>query len=68
MTGVVKFIEISSSSDEGIESAVQQGLSRVARTVNNIRGAWVNDIKVTTSPDGKVQEWRVNMRVSFQVD
>jgi flavin-binding protein dodecin len=68
MSRVVKFIEISASSGEGIETAVEQGLARVARTVNNIRGAWLNDIKVTTSPDGKVQEWRVNMRVSFEVD
>jgi dodecin len=68
MSSVVKFIEISSSSKDGIESAVQEGLSRVARTVNNIRGAWVNDIKVSTAPDGKIEEWRVNMRVSFQVD
>jgi dodecin len=68
MSSVVKFIEISSSSSKGIEDAVQQGLSRVAKTVNNIRGAWVNDIKVSTSADGKVTEWRINMRVSFQVD
>ncbi len=68
MSSVVKFIEISSSSSDGIEAAVQQGLTRVSRTVNNIRGAWVNDIKVATSADGKVTEWRVNMRVSFQVD
>ncbi|MDW8480045.1 MAG: dodecin family protein [Xanthomonadales bacterium] len=65
---VVKFIEISASSDESIESAVKAGLAKVARTVRHICGAWINDIKVVTHPDGTIREWRVNMRVSFEVD
>jgi flavin-binding protein dodecin len=65
---VAKVIELSSSSPKGIEDAVQKGLSKVAETVKNIKGAWVNDIKVLTDADGRVTEWRVNMRVNFVVD
>jgi len=65
---VAKVIEISSSSNKGIEEAVKEGLSRAAKTINNIRGAWVNDIKVLTDDAGKVTEWRVNMRVNFVLD
>ena len=65
---VAKVIEISSSSSKGIEDAVKDGLKRASKTINNIRGAWVNDIKVITAPDGTVTEWRVNMRVNFIVD
>jgi Uncharacterized conserved protein len=65
---VAKVIELSSSSPKGVEDAVQQGLRKVSQTVKNIRGAWVNDIKVITAPDGTVTEWRVNMRVNFIVD
>jgi flavin-binding protein dodecin len=65
---VAKVIELSSSSPKGVEDAVQQGLRKVSQTVKNIRGAWVNDIKVITGPDGTVTEWRVNMRVNFIVD
>jgi len=68
MTTVVKVLEVSASSKKGIEDAVQGGLKKVAKSVKNIQGAWVNDIKVVTSDDGKVTEWRVNMRVSFVVD
>jgi flavin-binding protein dodecin len=67
-TTVAKVIEVSSSSTKGIEDAVQGGLKKVASSVKNIRGAWLNDIKVVTTPDGKVTEWRVNMRVNFIVD
>ena len=64
---VSKVIELSSSSSKGIEDAVQKGLSKVSQTVKNIKGAWVNEIKVVTGPEGKVTEWRVNLRVSFIV-
>ncbi len=65
---VAKVIEISSSSNKGIEDAVKEGLKRAAKTINNIRGAWVNDIKVITDDAGKVNEWRVNMRINFVLD
>jgi hypothetical protein len=64
---VAKVIEISSSSDKGIEDAVQGGLKKAARSVKNIQGAWVNDLKVVTDSDGNVTEWRVAMKVTFIV-
>ncbi len=64
---VAKIIELNSSSSKGIEDAVQHGLDKAAKTVSNIKGAWINEIKVVTSDDGKVSEWRVNMRVNFLV-
>ncbi len=68
MSTVAKVIEVSASSSKGIEEAVQAGLKKVAKSVKGIQGAWVNDIKVVTGEDGKVTEWRVNMRVSFLVE
>lgn len=64
---VAKVIEINAASGKSIEDAVRSGLSTVAKTIGEIKGAWIGDIKVCTSPDGEVHEWRVNMRVSFIV-
>jgi len=64
---VSKVIELSSSSSKGIEDAVQHGLKKAAKSVKNIKGAWINEIKVITDDDGKISEWRVNMRVNFIV-
>lgn len=64
---VAKVIEITSSSNSGIEDAVRSGLGRVSETVQGIQGAWVNDIKVETDGNGNITEWRVNMRVTFVV-
>lgn len=65
---VAKVIELSSSSSKSVEDAVQSGLRKVAETVKNIQGAWVNEIKVQTRADGSIEEWRVNMRVTFVVE
>jgi flavin-binding protein dodecin len=65
---VAKVIEINASSSEGLESAVQHGLSKAAESVKKIKGAWVNEIKVVTTDDGQVTEWRVNRKGNFIVD
>lgn len=64
---VAKVIELNASSKTSMEDAVKVGLKKCSETVKNIKGAWVNEIKVVTDGDGNVTEWRVNMRVSFIV-
>lgn len=64
---VAKVVEISAASAKGIEEAVRAGLTKVAKSIGQIKGAWVSDIKVCTTPTGEITEWRVNMRVSFIV-
>ena len=65
---VAKIIELNASSTTSKEDAVRSGLKNAGESVKNIQGAWVNEIKVVTSPDGEVTEWRVNMRVTFVVE
>lgn len=67
MNTVAKVIEISASSGKGIEDAVQGGLTKAAKSIKHIKGAWINDIKVVTDDDGRVTEWRVDIKVSFLV-
>ena len=65
---VAKIIEVNAASPTSMEDAVKKGLAKTAETVKGIQGAWVNEIKVVTDDDGNVQEWRVNLRVSFIVN
>ena len=65
---VAKVIELNASSVTSMEDAVKHGLKKCAESVKNIKGAWVNEIKVVTDNDGNVQEWRVNLRVTFVVE
>jgi hypothetical protein len=64
---VAKVIELTTSSKTSMEDAVKSGLKKCAESVKNIQGAWVNEVKVVTSPGGDIIEWRVNLRVTFVV-
>lgn len=60
---VTRIIELNASSHAGIEDAVRRGPENAAKTVRNIRGAWINGIEVATAADGGVAQGRVNMRI-----
>lgn len=64
---VAKVIELNAASEKSMEDAVQRGLKKAAESVKNIKGAWVNEVKVVTDDVGNVTEWRVNMKVNFIV-
>jgi flavin-binding protein dodecin len=57
-------IEISAESSKSFEDAIQEGISRAGKTVENIKNAWVKDQQVTVK-DNKVIAFRVNLKVTF---
>lgn len=61
---VAKVTEIISSSSKSFDDAVEKGIERASETLKGITGAWVADQKVTVK-DGKVDEYRVVMKVTF---
>ena len=61
---VAKVTEITASSPKGFEDAIQAGIARASKTLENIRGAWIKDMKVNTA-NGRVSEYRVRMKVTF---
>lgn len=64
---VAKVIELSSSSKQSFEDAIQQGIARAAKTLKNIEGAWIKEQQVTVK-DGRIAGYRVNMMVTFVLD
>jgi dodecin len=63
-TAVAKVIELTASSPKSIEDAVENGIRRADQTLDQVEGAWVQDIKCLVK-NGKIAEWRVNMKVTF---
>lgn len=61
---VAKIIELTASSPKSIEDAVENGIRRADETLDNVEGAWVQDIKCVVK-NGKIAEWRVNMKITF---
>ncbi len=61
---VAKVIEIFSSSPESIEDAVNRGVERVEKTLDEVKGVWIKSIKCDVE-NGRVSRWRVDMKVTF---
>lgn len=61
---IAKVTEITSASQKSFDDAIRQGIARASESIENIKGAWVNEQRVVVNDDN-VQEYRVNMRLSF---
>jgi flavin-binding protein dodecin len=61
---IAKVSELSCSSEKSFEDAIKSGIKRANKTLDQIKGAWVQEMKVDVE-DGKVANYRVNMKVSF---
>ena len=61
---VAKVTEITSSSTVSFEDAIQKGLARASTTLSGIKGAWIQQQTVDCQ-DGKIEAYRVNMKVTF---
>ena len=62
---VARITEIKSSSNKGFEDAIESGVKRASKTLQNVRGAWVQDQEVTVDAKGKIDEYRVTLKVTF---
>ena len=61
---VARVTEIIASSEKSFEDAVETGVKRACETLKNVEAAWVQDQKVIVK-DGKIAEYRVNLKVTF---
>lgn len=65
MSSVARVTEISARSEKSFEDAVQVGVDRAAKTLKNLKGAWIKEQEVTIGADGKISGYEVIMKVTF---
>ena len=61
---VARVTEITAESGKDFKSAIDNAIQRANKTLDQIEGAWVKDMKVTVK-DGKVDKYRVALKVTF---
>ena len=64
MSSVARVTEITASSKKSFQDAIEKGISRAAKTLKNVEGAWIQDQKIVVT-DGQISAYRVNMKVTF---
>lgn len=63
---IMKVIEILSESSKSWEDATAKGVAKASASIKGIKSAFVQSQSVTVK-NGKVDKYRVNLKVSFQV-
>lgn len=61
---VAKVTEITASSSKSFEDAIQTGIKRAAKTLENVQSAWVKDHEVNIK-DGSITEYKVRLKITF---
>lgn len=64
---IAKVTEISSTSTESFERAVEEGIARANKTVRNIQSAWIKEQHVRVE-NGRPAAFQVNMMITFLLD
>jgi flavin-binding protein dodecin len=64
---IARVVEITATSDESFEDALQQGVARATQTLRNVRSAWVKEQEIQIE-DGQISSYKVNMLVTFVLD
>jgi hypothetical protein len=61
---VARVTEIVAGSPTSFDDAVKVGVARASKTLDNVKGAWVQDQEVIVDGES-VLEYRVHLKVTF---
>jgi len=64
---VARVTEISATSEQSFEDAINQGVQRATSTLRNVESAWVKDMNVLIQ-DGNITGYKVNLAITFVLD
>lgn len=65
---ILKVIEIMSNSKKSWEDATQNAVKHAAKSLRNIRSVNVSNMSAHVDKKGTITEFRVNVKISFEVD
>jgi flavin-binding protein dodecin len=67
MSNVMKVIEVLAESSKSWEDAVNAAVVKAGESVHGIRSVYVKEFEAQVD-NNKVVNWRINAKVTFQVD
>ncbi|WP_373518720.1 dodecin family protein [Pricia sp.] len=64
---VLKVIEVLANSDKSWEDAAKNAVAHASKSVKNIKSVYINEQSATVT-DGKMDNYRVNAKITFEVN
>jgi hypothetical protein len=63
---ILKVIEVLANSNKGWEDAAKKAVEQASKSVKNIRSVYIKEQSATVK-DGKLDDYRVNVKITFEV-
>ncbi|HEY8512250.1 MAG TPA: dodecin family protein [Cyclobacteriaceae bacterium] len=64
---VIKVIEVLADSNKSWEDAAQQAIAKASGTIHNIKSIYIKEHSATVN-NGKISSYRINAKISFELD
>jgi dodecin len=64
---VARVTELSATSDQSFEDAINQGVRRATNTLRNVESAWIKDMNVLIE-NNEVRAYKINMAITFVLE
>ncbi len=65
---VLKVIEVLANSKKSWEDATQVAVKHASKSIRNIKGVNVSNLSAQVDKKGNITEYRVNVKLSFEVE
>ena len=64
---VARVTELSATSEQSFEDAINQAVNRATQTLRNVESAWVKDQNVLIE-NGNIKGYKVNLAITFVLE
>lgn len=64
---ILKVIEVLANSNKGWDDAAKKAVEQASKSVKNIRSVYIKEQSATVK-DGKLDDYRVNVKITFEVN
>ena len=64
---VARVTELSATSDQSFEDAINVGVNRATSTLRNVESAWIKDMNVMIE-NGRITGYKVNLAITFVLE
>jgi flavin-binding protein dodecin len=64
---VARVTELSATSDQSFEDAINEAVNRATSTLRNVESAWVKDMNVMVE-NGNISGYKVNLAITFVLE
>lgn len=62
---IAKVTEIIASSPTSFDDAMKAGVARAQKTLKHLKSAWVQNQQIKLDDQGKITEYRVQLKITF---